>query len=145
MDISRETKLVSGITLLAVPTILYGGITLLGVLTRGVAGLEPGALVLDQTQVALWRAGHAHAGVWVILSLVIQLLLDSTRLPTFMKWLARISAPLAAVTVSGGFFGLAFFPEFRWLLYFGGLSLLVALITTAVGLLRNLNVREQST
>jgi hypothetical protein len=62
-----------------------------------------------------------------------------------MKWLARISAPLAAVTVSGGFFGLAFFPEFRWLLYFGGLSLLVALITTAVGLLRNLNVREHST
>jgi hypothetical protein len=53
-------------------------------------------------------------------------------------WLARISAPVAAVAVSGGFFGVAFFPEFRWLLYFGGLILLVALVLTGVGLLRNL-------
>ena len=145
MNLSREAKLVSGITLLAVPTIMYGGITLLGVLTQGVAGSDPSGIVLDETQAALWRAGHAHAGVWVILSLVMQVLLDSTRLPTYMTWLARISAPLAAVTVSGGFFGLAFFPEFRWLLYFGALSLFVALITTAVGLLRNLSVREAST
>ncbi len=142
MKISREAKLVSGGTLLAVPTIMYGGITLLGILTRGIAGLAPGGVVLDETQWALWRAGHAHAGVWVILSLVMQVLIDSTRLSPSMMWLARISAPVAAVTVSGGFFGLAFFPEFRWLLYFGGLSLFVALVLTGVGLLRNLRTPE---
>jgi hypothetical protein len=59
-----------------------------------------------------------------------------------MRWLARISAPVAAVAVSGGFFGVAFFSEFRWLLYFGGLSLIVALILTGVGLLRNLRPPE---
>jgi hypothetical protein len=59
-----------------------------------------------------------------------------------MMWVARISAPIAAVTVSGGFFGVAFFPGFRWLLYFGGLSLLVALVLTGVGLLRNLRAPE---
>ena len=65
------------------------GITLLGVLTKGIAGLTPGELVLDDTQWA-WAAGHAHAGVWVILSLVMQMLIDSTRLSTSLMWLARI-------------------------------------------------------
>jgi hypothetical protein len=86
MSLSSEAKLVSGITLLAVPTVMYGGITVLG--------------------------------------------------------LARISAPLAAVMVSGGFFGVAFFPALRWLLYFGGLSLIAALWLTAVGILRNLHPTE---
>lgn len=143
MKLSREAKLVSGVILLSVPTIMYGGITLLGILTQGIVGLAPGELALDETQWALWRAGHAHAGVWVILSLVMQMLIDSTKLSTSMMWLARISAPVAAVTVSGGFFGVAFFPEFRWLLYFGGLSLFVALVLTGVGLLRNLHVMEE--
>jgi hypothetical protein len=124
---------------------MYGGLTLLGILTQDIAGQSPGELTLDETQWALWRAGHAHAGVWVILSLVIQILIDSTKLSSPMMWLARISAPVAAVTVSGGFFGVAFFPEFRWLLYFGALSLFVSLVLTGVGLLRNLRVPETST
>ena len=138
MNLSREAKLVSGVTLPAVPTITSGRITLLGLLTHGIAGSAPGALAPDDTQWALWRAGHAHAGVWVILSLVMQGLIDSTRLSTPMRWVARISAPVAAVTVSGGFFGVAFFPAFRWLLYVGGVSSVVAVVTTSVGLLRNL-------
>lgn len=138
MVLSREAKIVSGITLLSIPTIMYGGVTLLGMLTQGGAGSDPGAIVLDETQWALWRAGHAHAGVWVILSLVIQVLIDSTRLSSGLMWLARTSAPVAAVTVSGGFFGVAFLPGFRWLLYFGALSLVVSLVLTGVGLLRNL-------
>jgi hypothetical protein len=137
MQLSREAKLVSGVILLVVPTIMYGGITLLGILTGGVAGVAPGGLSLDETQWALWRAGHAHAGVWVILSLLMQLFIDATRLSSSMRWLARISAPVAAVAVSGGFFGVAFFPAFQWLLYFGGLSLIVALVLTGVGLLRS--------
>ena len=139
MRLSREAKVVSGVILLVVPTIMYGGITLLGILTEGAAGLAPGGLSLDERQWALWRAGHAHAGVGVILSLLLQLVIDAARLSRPMMWLARISAPVAAVAVAGGFFGLAFFPAFQWLLYFGGLSLIVALILTGVGLLRNLS------
>ena len=138
MNLSREARLVSGISLLAIPTVMYGGITLLGVLTQGTAGTDPGNFVLTEAQWALWRAGHAHAGVWVTLSLVMQVLIDSARLSTAMMWLARISAPVASVAVSGGFFGVAFNPGFRWLLYFGALCLLVALVLTGVGLLRNL-------
>lgn len=142
MTLSREAKLFSGITILVVPTIMYGGITLLGVLTKGEAGLAPSGLSLNETQWALFRAGHAHAGVWVILSLVIQVLVDSAKLSKSLQLIARISAPLAAIGVSGGFFGLAFFPGFRWLLYFGGLCLLVSLLLTGVGLLRNLRTPE---
>lgn len=134
--LSREARLVSGLTLLTVPTIMYGGLTLLGLVTGGTAGLGPTGIELDEAQRALWRAGHAHAGVWVILSLVLQVLLDAARLSTAFRWTARLCAPLAAVAVSGGFFGLAFMPGFRWLLYLGGVLLVVALVLTGVGLLR---------
>jgi len=79
MLLSREARLVSAITLLVVPTIMYGGWTLLGILTRGTVSPSP-EVHLDQTQWALWRAGHAHAGVWTILSLLLQIFLDSARL-----------------------------------------------------------------
>ena len=136
MHLSREARLIAGITLLTVPTIMYGGITLLGILTTGIAGIPPVGLALDDTQWALFRAGHAHAGVWIVFSLVIQLLLDSATLPAGFKWLARISAPLAAVGISGGFFGIAFLPAFRWLLYSGAALLAVAVILAGIGLLR---------
>ncbi len=142
MNLSREAKIVSGITLLAVPTIMYGGVTLLGILTEGTAGISPGNVVLDETQWALFRAGHAHAGVWVVLSLVIQVLLDSATLSQTLKWLARIAAPLAAVAVSGGFFGLAYSSSFVWLLYFGAACLVLVVFLTGIGLLRRPNVPE---
>jgi hypothetical protein len=43
---------------------------------------------------------------------------------------------LAAITVSGGFFGVAFNPGFRWLLYFGATCLVVVVVLTGVGRLR---------
>ena len=140
MTLSREARLVAGVTLLTVPTIMYGGATLLGTLTKGAAGISPGNLALDQTQWALFRAGHAHAGVWVVLSLVIQVLLDSAALSRKLKWLARVAAPLAAVAISGGFFGLAYNPNFKWLLYFGAACLVVVVLLTGAGLLRRPNV-----
>ena len=136
MELSREARLVTGITLLIVPTIMYGGATLLGVLTKGAAGFFPEGLQLDETQWALFRAGHAHAGVWIVLSIVLQIVLDSAMLGPGAKWLARVSGPLAAVAMSGGFFGLAFSPSFRWVLYFGAASLAVSVVLTGVGLLR---------
>ena len=53
MKLSRDAKLVSGIILLIVPTIMYGGITLLGMLTGGSAGIAPGDLSLNEEQWSL--------------------------------------------------------------------------------------------
>ena len=137
MTMSRDARIMAGITILVVPTIMYGGWTLLGVLTQGNVGATVTGLKLTETQWALWRAGHAHAGVWTVFSLLLQVLLDSTRLSAALMWVARICAPLSAVALSGGFFGLAFSPSFRPLLYLGICLLLIALLTTAVGLLRS--------
>jgi hypothetical protein len=126
----------SGITILVVPTIMYGGWTLLGILTQGSVGFNMDAMRLNETQWALWRAGHAHAGVWTILSVLLQVLLDSTRLSTALTWLARICAPISAVAFSGALFGLAFSASFSTLLYLGIVLMLIALLTTGVGLLR---------
>ena len=136
MQLSREARVVAGVTLLTVPTIMYGGLTLLGILTKGTAGLAPGRVELDDTQWVLFRVGHAHAGLWVVLSLVIQVVLDAAALPTRLKWLAQISAPMAAIGISGGFFGIALLPALRWLPYFGAASLAVAVILTGIGLVR---------
>jgi len=138
MELSREAKLVSGITILLIPTIMYGGWTLLGILTHGEAAPRPGGLILNDTQWSLWRAGHAHAGVWAILSLLLQIFLDSTRLGSATRWVARIAAPLGAIVLSGGLFGVAYSTSFRWVLYLGAIAMLVALVITGLGLLRDL-------
>jgi hypothetical protein len=137
MLLSREARLVCAVTLLLVPTIMYGGWTLLGILTHGTVSPSP-EIHLDETQWALWRAGHAHAGVWTILSLLLQMFLDSARLSASAKWLARICAPLAAVLLSAGFFGVSVSVGLRWLIYLGIVSMLIALLLTVLGLMRGL-------
>lgn len=138
MQLSRESKIICGILLIAVPTIMYGGVTLLGMLTEGVAGLKPGNLELNETQWALWRAGHAHAGVIVILSLILQPLVDNTAFSNGTKWVARSCAPIASVLLPVGFFGLAFVAGFKWLMYTGIILLAVSMLLTGIGLLKNL-------
>jgi len=64
-------------------------------------------------------------------------------LPSLTKWLARIAAPVGTLALSGGFFGMAFKLEFRFLLYFGALAMLCSLILSGVGLLRNLSPAVQ--
>ena len=51
----------------------------------------------------LFRAGNAHAGVIVILSLVCQMLADAAILPSPLVWFVRIGVPLAAILISARF------------------------------------------
>jgi hypothetical protein len=55
---------------------------------------------------------------------------------------ARFAAPVGTLALSGGFFGLAFKGEFRFLLYFGALAMFCSLILTGVGLLIHLAPAE---
>ena len=52
----------------------------------------------------LWRAGHAHAGVYLVLSLVMLRYVDEALLPPFWKWIARTGAPIAAILIPAAFF-----------------------------------------
>jgi hypothetical protein len=48
MQLSREARVVAGVIRLTVPAIMYGGLTLLGILTGGGAGLRRGDLQFDR-------------------------------------------------------------------------------------------------
>ncbi|MDB3935710.1 hypothetical protein N9383_03200 [Granulosicoccus sp.] len=140
MQLSRESKIVCGVLLILVPTIMYGGFTLLGILTDGEVGHKPGGLELNETQRALWRAGHAHAGVYVILALILQPLVDQSSLSNPLKWIARLGAPIASIVLPVGFFGLAFIVNFKWAMYLGITCLGVSMLLTGIGLLKNLKL-----
>lgn len=128
-------KLMSGIIILTVPTIAYGGYFLLTIL----AGYDKTALT--DFQKAMFRAGHAHAGVLVLLSLIAQVLLDNVQLNAGMVLALRIAFPLAAILVSGGFFasaigqGLTQPNGFITILYVGALLLVASLIVTGIALI----------
>jgi hypothetical protein len=74
---TREARLMSGIILITIPTIQYGRYFLLTSLMRKTSGYMENPLRQN-----FFRAGHAHAGVIVILSLVCQILTDSAVLPS---------------------------------------------------------------
>lgn len=135
MLLSRPARLMAGLTLITVPTIVYGGLTLLAVVTGNAHGLSPG-FELSPAQQSLFRAGHAHAGVLVILSLVLQVLLDSATLAERVRWGARVLAVAGAILVSGGFFGLAFFPGFATVLWLGAAAVSTTVLLAGVGLVR---------
>ncbi len=128
----------SGLTLIVVPTIQYGGYFLLNVLSGKYDGLG-----LTAFQKSMFRAGHAHAGVLILLSLVAQILIDQAGLSRRLGWAARIGFPLSAVLVSGGFFfaamgsGLERPNDFLAILYVGIFTLAASLIVTGVGLIRS--------
>ena len=96
---TRDARLLSGIILITVPTIQYGGYFLLTSLVNKTSGYMDNPLRQN-----FFRAGHAHAGVIVIFSLVCQLLADAAVLPSPLMWLVRIGVPLSAILISMGFF-----------------------------------------
>jgi hypothetical protein len=129
--------MMSGIILITVPTIQYGGYFLLTSLTNQASGYMDNPLRQN-----FFRAGHAHAGVIVILSLICQVLADGASLPTSLLWFVRIAVPLAAILISSGFFFSVLEPGATQvngavsLIYAGALVLAVAVVTLGVGLLR---------
>jgi hypothetical protein len=87
------------------------------------------------------RAGHAHAGVLLLLALICQPYADLTGLEGPLGWLARSGVAGAALLMPGGFFFSAMGagrtePNRSVLLVFVGASLLaLSLATLGIGLL----------
>ncbi len=132
---SPDARLFCGMTLILVPTIIYGGLTVLGVVSGGRYG-APAPPDLTPQQVTLYRAGHAHAGVLVLLCLLLQIAIDHASLPLTPLRPLRVAAIAGPLLVSGGFFGLAHFPPLRALLYLGAAVLAVTTLAVGVGLIR---------
>jgi hypothetical protein len=100
MEMTDAARLMIGLAFISLPTIAFGGYLLLSILRR-----QAGTEKISEVQKHYFRAGHAHAGVLVILSIVAQFALDSARLPEAVTWAARIGVFAAPLLISGGFFG----------------------------------------
>jgi hypothetical protein len=96
---TRDASRMSGIILITVPTIQYGGYFLLRSLMDRSSGYMDNPLRQN-----FFRAGHAHAGVIVLLALICQVLADAATLPDWLLWFARIGVPAAAILMPLGFF-----------------------------------------
>jgi len=134
---SRATRLMAGLTLVLVPTIEFGGSFLLTSLIDPESGYMANALRQN-----FFRAGHAHAGVLTIFSLVCQVLVDAARLSPALAWLIRVGTPLAGILMSAGFFfsllapGAAEPSRAIGLIYAGAVILAVSVLSLGIGLLR---------
>ncbi|GAA0575796.1 hypothetical protein HPO96_15815 [Kribbella sandramycini] len=127
------TRVVAGLILLTIVTIEFGGYFM----TRIVRGKVP----MTDFQKSFARAGHAHAGVLVILGLVGLLYVDQTGLTGAWLWIARLAIPIAAVLMSGGFFaasagkGRTQPNQAIWMLWIGAAALALGTLTLGVGLI----------
>ena len=134
---SRESRLLAGILLVVLPTVMFGGTSLLAFLISNAEGYVDNPLRHD-----LFRAGHAHAGVYLVLSLVMLRYVDEAELGPLWKWLARTGAPIAAIVIPAAFFLSVASPQAKEpnglinLAYIGALFLAAAVLTLGVGLIR---------
>ena len=133
---SPQSRLVAGILLILVPTVEIGGASILSLLIA-----DPSYAQNDLRQ-DLWRAGHAHAGVWLVLSLVALRYVDEATLSDSMRWGVRIAFPAAALMMPLAFFLSVLSPEATepnamiYLAYVAGVVLAVGLLVLGVGLVR---------
>jgi hypothetical protein len=134
--LSDASRYIAGAVLLTIVGIEFGG----WFMTRIVGG----RVTMTEFQKSFARAGHAHAGVLVTLSLVTLILADAAALDGVFGWLARIATPAAAALISAGFFfssmgrGEVVKPnKLIWLVWLGALSLAVGVVTLGLGLLTN--------
>jgi hypothetical protein len=133
---SPRSRLVAGIVLILVPTVEIGGASILSLL------LADPAYAQNELRQDLWRAGHAHAGVWLVLSLVALRYVDEATLSEGMRWVVRVAFPAAAVLMALGFFLSVLPADARepnaliYLTYVAGILLAVGLLTLAIGLIR---------
>jgi hypothetical protein len=110
--VSSESQRVAGLLLVVLPTVMVGGVSLLTLLVG-----EP-AYMRNPLRQDLWRAGHAHAGVLLVLSLAI-----------LMPLAFFLSVLEPDATEPNGLIGLA---------YVGAGVLAAGVVLLGIGLLRSL-------
>lgn len=134
IELSRVSRILAGILLLSLVTVETGGLYMVRLVGYGAEATD--------FQLGFARAGHAHAGVLLILSLVGLVYADAARLTGITGVLGRFCVPAAALLMPAGFF----FSSIREgatepnglivLVWIGGLSLAVGLLTLGISILR---------
>ena len=130
--LSPESLRLAGVLLLTVVAIESGGYYMLSLWTR--------RNTKTPFQIGFARAGHAHAGVLVILSLVIQIYVDAAGMGGILGAIAREGVPAAAILMPAGFFlssigaGRTSPNRFIWLTIAGTVTLAAGVLAAGFGL-----------
>jgi hypothetical protein len=128
------TNVLAAISLISLVTVMFGGYSLLRLLNAGDT--------LSSFQMNQFRAGHAHAGVLLILSLLMVMLLERTDYGDTMRTAMYAVAFAGGLAQSGGFFLHMFLgapgkaSRGTTLTATGAILLVISVLTLAVGLLR---------
>jgi len=131
--LSDESRILAGVLLLALVTVETGGLYMVRIVT--------GREQVTPFQEKFARAGHAHAGVLLVLALVCQPYVDLAGLDGALGWLARSGVAAAALLMPAGFFfssmgaGRTEPNRLLGLVFAGALLLAVSLAALGVGLL----------
>ncbi len=140
---SAQSRRLAGVLLVLLPTVIAGGASIL-------AMIDDPAYRGNELRQDLWRAGHAHAGVLLVLALVALRYVDEATLGDRAKSFARHSIPAAAILLPVAFFlsvtrAHATEPNaLIWLAYVGAVVLTGGLITLGVGLMRHPGKRRSA-
>lgn len=133
---SPETRKTAGILIIILPTVIYGGVSILGFLIN-----DP-AYIQNPLRQDLFRAGHAHAAVLLILSLVALLYVDEANLSKGWKRIVSSFIPASAIFLPAAFFFSVLKPDavkpngFINLAYAGVFFLVIGLLALGIGLIR---------
>lgn len=132
----QESRRLAGLLLIILPTVIYGGVRILMLLITDPRYMQ------NKLRQDLWRAGHAHAGVLPILSLVMLRYVDEANLSDGWKNVVRTIIPLSAIFLPAAFFLSVLSPDATepngmiYLAYIGAAMLALGLVVLGVGLLK---------
>lgn len=122
-------ELFSILAWISIPTVMYGGYVLLGLLDRG---------RLSASQKTYFRAGHAHAGVLLLMALLYIHYIQQTSLDPAVQIGALSAIVIGILAQSGGFF-LQLLPGSTplgvWVTRIGAVLLMSAVLVLVYGLL----------
>lgn len=134
---SPESLTTAGEILIVVPAVEFGGISLLRFLRRRTPGYLDNPL-----RRAMFTAGHAHAGVLVMLALIGLLYVDAADLGDGLTTLVRLCLVAPPILMPLGFFLSVASPKAERpnaliaLVYIGAAALAVGTVTLGIGLVR---------
>lgn len=131
-----KSRRLAGILLVVLPTVIYGGVSILNFL------IDDPAYRQNDLRQDLFRAGHAHAGVLLILSLVVLRYVDEATLSDRWKDTVRFCVPASAILLPAAFFFSVLKPDATepnaiiYLAYAGAVVLAFGLLVLGVGLIK---------
>jgi drug/metabolite transporter superfamily protein YnfA len=140
----KATEFLPIVSVLSLITVELGGWALLKFLTGQDSLGAPATPDVMDRRMRFFRAGHAHAGVLIVLSLVYYLYLDRADYSNAFDWVIGLVLVAGTLAQSGGFFihlakGAPETPSVgTTVTRLGAIVIAVALVILAIGLIQQL-------